>query len=286
MSMTGFGRASVDVDGTALRLELRSVNNRFLDIKVHLPWQDGEAEQRIRSLIRGQLQRGRIDVSVNVEDEGTNELQVNVALARRLGLALSELASLLNCDRSTAAALLPPQQSLLTGAQRGAAAARLAGALDGAVDRALTELIEMRRREGEALRSDLAANLQAVASLAARIEELTRAAPQQREQKLRERLARLQGDVDADRLAQELALLADRCDISEELARLDSHRQQLSEMLQQGGAVGRKIEFMLQEVNRELNTIASKSNDAEVARQVVEAKGYLEKLREQAQNVE
>jgi uncharacterized protein (TIGR00255 family) len=153
---------------------------------------------------------------------------------------------------------------------------------------ALGQLMEMKRLEGEALSKDLQRHLERLVELVAEIGELAEGEPERQRDRLHERLRDLEVEpaIDAERLAQEVALLADRRDISEELARLDSHTGQLRQMLSQRESIGRKIEFMLQELLRELNTIASKSGNAEIAQRVVEGKGCLEKMREQAQNVE
>jgi len=162
---------------------------------------------------------------------------------------------------------------------------------------ALDKLLQMRAREGSALRADLQGHVESLRALVDEIAELVGAEPEQRARRLRERVERLFAEASASvaaaadetlraRLAQEIALLADRGDVSEELARLQSHLAQLGEMLDAEDAVGRRLEFMLQEVNRELNTIASKSSEARVSALVVDGKGVLEKMREQAQNVE
>jgi len=288
-SMTGFGRATFDLDGSAFRVEVRSVNNRFLDIKVHLPWVDGELEQHLRRGVRARLARGRVDVTVSLDDaDGGGGVRLNAELARDLGRVLGELAATLSCDIATAALLVPQQRDLLLATSGGAARDQLWAGVEPCLDQALTGLQQMRAEEGQALASDLNRNLATMRRLRGEIATLADNEPQRRRDRLTERVEKLLGDreVDGERLAQEVALLADRADVSEELVRLQSHLDQLHELLGQPDAIGRKIEFLLQEVNRELNTIASKTGSGETSALVVEAKSCLEKMREQAQNVE
>ena len=287
--MTGFGRASLQLGKQNLRLEMRSVNNRFLDLKLHLPWADGSVEQKVKQTLRDGLARGRVDVSVSADPTSAAAgLALNKAIAQDLAGALDELKDLVGCDHATAARLLPTQRDLLAPALSISDSDALWAAIEPCVKRALEELVAMRAREGKALLADLSAALDALRRLRTEIQSSTASEPARRGEKLKARIDKLCGEVavDADRLAQEIALLADRCDVSEELVRLESHFAQLDEMLAEDDAVGRKVEFMLQEVNREINTIASKTGDAAVSKLVVEAKGWLEKMREQAQNVE
>jgi uncharacterized protein (TIGR00255 family) len=267
-------------------LELRSVNNRFLDLRMHLPWADGEIEQQIRTAVRQRLERGRLDLTVAAGDE-TPALRLNVALARDLATIVDELATIIG-DRRVAARLLPSQRELISATPSGPSARTVWQALEPALAQALDGLEAMRGQEGAALEADLRRHLTDLLRLKRSVARLSDEEPQSRAARLRERVARLAGDVtvDGDRLATEVALLADRCDISEELVRVESHCHQLTGMLDDGGVVGRKLEFMLQELNREFNTIASKTGHPEIGSLVVQAKACLEKMREQAQNVE
>jgi uncharacterized protein (TIGR00255 family) len=291
ISMTGFGRGELQVGGRTFRVEARSVNNRFLDLKVRLPWIDGELESRTIALVRRAVTRGRVEISV-LEERGARpdaSLHLDEALARSVGAALQRLAGLLGADLATAARLLPPLKELVGTDSGPIATDDVWPALERGLQEALGALTAMRRREGEALAADVAGHLQRLREAVARIRTLAAGEPERARRRLQDRLSRLLGDstpVDAARLAEEVALIADRADVSEELARLESHFEQLQGMLEAQGEVGRRFEFMLQELHRELNTIASKTDSAETAHLVVDAKASVERMREQAQNVE
>jgi len=289
ISMTGFGRGEFSVGARAYRVELRSVNNRFLDVKVRLPWTDVELEGRALALIRGRLTRGRVEVSAFEERGGRSGagIRLDVEVARDVAAAVQQLAGVLGSDLATAARLLPQVKELL-GGEVVAGAEELWAGLERGLAAALDGLGEMRRREGQALAADLASHLDQVAARVEAIRGLAVGEAERQRDRLRERLARLRGEepVDEARLAEEVVVFADRCDVSEELARLGSHLQQLRGMLAVSGEVGRRFEFMLQEAHRELNTIASKTLTAEIAHLVVEAKASVERMREQVQNVE
>ena len=286
--MTGFGRGFFELGGQRFRIELRAVNSRFLDLKLRHPWHDAELDHGLSQRIRGALARGRVDLSVSEEGGGgaATALRLDSAVAGQLKTALEQLSEVLGGDAQLAARLLPPPRELLVAVPPPAEDVQR-GLLE-ALDEALDALKEMRQREGAGLRADLEAHLADVQRLAEAIAARAKDEPLRARQRLEQRLKQLGLDenVDAARVTQEVALIAERCDVSEELARLAIHRDQLAEMLTSDEPVGRKLEFMLQEVNRELNTIASKTSDADAGTLVVEAKATLEKMREQVQNVE
>lgn len=294
-SMTGFGRAVFTVGGAAYRVELRAVNSRFLDLKLRLPWFDGELESRIAATVRERVPRGRIDLTL-WDDQGPGGAgagpQLDRALAARVASAVAELSELCGGDRHCAALLIGAVPGLVTlGATRPESTALWEGAkgdgLAHALDRALQQLLEMRAREGAALADELRQQLARLRELAAQMVALAAQEPARRQQLLAGRLAQLlAGPVDPQRLAQEVALLAERADVSEELARLGSHFEQLEAALGAREPIGRRIEFLLQEVHRELNTLAAKATAPELGVLVLDAKSWLEKMREQAQNVE
>lgn len=290
MSMTGFGRASFALDGWGFGVELRSVNNRFLDVKVSLPWPNADVEHELRARLRSRFSRGRIDLAVRVVESQNDapQLALNAPLARALAKALAELAETLGgVDVATAATLVPAQRDLLsTGAPAAKDSAQILAALLPGFEEAIDGLAAMRRTEGAALAEDLRARIGELQQLAEQMARIAAVAPEVQTRRLQERLARLTAEVSADRLAQEVALLADRCDVNEELTRLDSHLEQLRTVCAAEGPKGRKIEFLLQELNREVNTVGSKSAHGDMSALVVEAKCCLERMREQAQNVE
>jgi uncharacterized protein (TIGR00255 family) len=293
MSMTGFGKGEFTVGQRAFRLEVRTYNNRFLDARIRLPWSDGELESRALALIRQRITRGRVEVSTFEEktEQTSSGLQLDAGFARDLSAALHQLAGILQCDLATAAHLLQPMKELVSAEMGALRADQLWPPLQAGLEAALQGLASMRRQEGQLLGADIGGHLDRVVSLCEDIRRIASGEPERQRDRLLERIARLRLDaggiaVDPARIAEEVALFADRCDVSEELARLGSHVGQLRAMLRAESDTGRRMEFMLQEMNRELNTIASKSQSAEVAQWAVEAKAAVEKMREQAQNIE
>ncbi len=288
-SMTGFGRARTALDGIELTVELASVNRRNLEVAVFLPRDWQALERELQGLLRDRVQRGKLTIQVQAApaqaEAGFHWDEAGLeSTMRRMGDAayrhgvrwrptvdtLVRLAALNKVEMQ-----LPPAEAV-------------AKTLCGLVETALEELLAMRAAEGAALARDLRERaarlhhgLQAIrghaAGAAARYREL-----------LLQRLAQagLELNLDDERVLRELALFADKCDISEELTRLDSHLGQFRECLEAGSPVGRKLEFILQEVGRELNTIGSKATQIEVSRLVIEAKNELERVREQIQNIE
>lgn len=291
-SMTGYGRGEFRLGGRCYRVELRSYNNRFLDVKVRLPWTGKALDVKVEAAVRRRIHRGRVEVSA-WEMAGAAEgarVQLDEALAGDLALLLKRLGEILGSDMATAARLLPPLRELALADPTATLETDEAWAsLEPGLEQALQQLTAMRREEGQATATDVEQHLEQVETLRDQIARLAHDEPELHRRRLLERLEgwRKEGiTVEPERMAQEATLLADRCDVSEELARLESHIQQQRGLLRQGGAVGRKMEFLLQEFNRELNTIASKSLSAEVAHLVVQAKTAVERMREQSQNVE
>ena len=283
--MTGFGRASVEAGERRLRVEIRSVNHRGLDLKIRGTESDAYCGAEIGRAVRAAVERGA--VTVNVRDEsaagpgGVDEAQVSAAFAE-LERLRQELEIEKPVDLDTIAAFL---------------ALGVGGALEGetlwealrpAVEAALAELVATRRHEGEALAADIGGHRQRLVGLAARLREATAPLAERFARRLADRLDQFRGQpgFEPGRVAQEAALMADRLDVSEELVRLETHLAHTGELVGAAGAVGRKLDFVIQEIGRELNTIASKAQDAGVAALVIDAKAELERMREQAQNIE
>jgi uncharacterized protein (TIGR00255 family) len=285
--MTGFGRATFQHSGRAYRIELKAVNGRFLDLRFRLPWLDGELEALLSADLRKALSRGRVDVIISEGDRETSsgDLFADLRLAGQLGDAIGQLSRRMGIDRQTVAMLIPAQKELV-GRAATQPAAKLWTSLSPAISEAVHGLLEMRQREGAGLQKELQSLSHQLEEIVKRIAELAKNEPKTMQQRLEDRLRQLNADVEPARLAQEVALLAERSDVTEELARLRIHIEQFSDLLTSDSPVGRKIEFLLQELNREVNTIASKSSLAEVGSAAVDAKAVLEKMREQAQNVE
>ncbi len=291
-SMTGYGRAEGDVFGRRLAVEVKTVNHRFLNFTARLPQDLQRFEIRFLGLVKQTLQRGQVNLYASW-DSGADDVppvHVNREAAERAAALLRETAEalglpggvrlehLLAFPAVTLPALDRIDPELLW--ERVAALAR--GALE--------ELQRFREREGADLARDMAGRLDTVERLVDEIDRLRPGVVEAYRERLARRVEELVREVPAQdleaRLAMEVALFADRCDVSEELVRLRSHLAEYRELLSAGGVVGRKLEFLLQEMNRETNTTGSKASDAGISRIVVEIKAELEKLREQVQNVE
>jgi uncharacterized protein (TIGR00255 family) len=284
-SMTGFGRASAEAGDRRLRVEIRSVNHRGLDLKVRGSELDAFCDAEVGRAVRAAIERGSVTVYIREELSGS-AAGIDEARVRSVYAALERLRQEMKLAEpitlATTAAFME------AGAGGGLTGEELWEALRPAVAGALGELRATRAREGEVLAADLEAHRRRLVELATQLRIATAGLPQRFTRRLEERLAplRQQAGFDPGRLAQEAALMAERLDVAEELVRLDTHLRHLGELVAGSGAVGRKLDFVVQEVGRELNTIASKSQDAAVSALVIDAKAELEKLREQAQNVE
>lgn len=287
--MTGFGRAVVDVDKGAgqgrLRVEVRSVNHRGLDLKVRAPHPDAFCEAEIGRAVRAAVERGSITVHIR-EEAASSAGGIDEARARAVHAALEKLRGELRIAEPVG--LTAVAAFMAAGGGGGLEGEALWEALRPAVEQALVELVATRRREGAALGDDLRARVHRLRTLVGQIKSAAAGLPDRFAKRIEERLASLreQPGFEPGRVAQEAALMAERLDVTEELVRLDTHLGHLDELGRAAGSVGRKLDFVVQEVGRELNTIGSKAQDAAVAGLVIEGKAELEKLREQAQNIE
>jgi uncharacterized protein (TIGR00255 family) len=288
--MTGYGRGVAEQDGRRATVEIRSVNHRFLDLKLRGMPAPPALEEQIAARVRAAIERGAVTVSVHVAapaagHPGEAIARIDPAAAQRAHDMLAELAARLGlAGPDLALVLAQPGVVVSTEAAGDEPDPRVVAALDAA----LAQLDRMRSTEGQALAAELAARLGELTALRASIAGLAAAVPAQLARRLTERVRRLLEDAELDpgRIAQEVAVLADRADVTEELVRLASHIDQARALLAGPGAVGRRLDFLVQEIGRELNTIGSKSTSAEITSAVVDAKAVLEKIREQAQNVE
>lgn len=285
--MTGFGRATIDGDADRgrLRVEIRSVNHRGLDLKVRAPQPDAFCEAEIGRAVRAAVERGSVTVHVR-EEAPAARAGIDEARVRQVFATLVKLSTELGIGGTPNLEAVAAFMS--TGGSDGLEGEALWEALRPGVERALVELVATRKREGAALTEDIKGRLARLAELVVQIRAAAATLPERFGKRLEERLAALreQPGFEPGRVAQETALMAERLDVSEELVRLDTHLGHLAELVRAPGAVGRKVDFVVQEVGRELNTIGSKAQDAGVAGLVIEGKAELEKLREQAQNIE
>ena len=290
--MTGYGRGEAGGSRLAVTVECKSVNHRHLDVALKLPRAFASLEADARRLVQGALQRGRVDVSlavVPVEGGALTPLTVNLAQAREYAEIARRLAEETSLGGAPTVTWLLEEPGVITReAEPSLTAEEAWPLLERALATALADLVARREAEGEALRRELLAQS---ATLGAQVEAIAERAPRavdRRAARLRERMRALLGDapIDEARIAAEVAVWAEKMDISEELARLRAHLEQLAVLLEDDGLVGRTLDFLIQELNREANTVGSKSDDLEISQTVIAVKSTLEKLREQAQNIE
>lgn len=295
--MTGFGRGEAvhlteGGGSVTVSAEIRSVNSRFIEINVRMPRALSERELEVRETVRKRLERGKISVSITVDRQGTEEvaLSINESLAKAYFNLLDRLRTLTGLTAEIQLRDLTSFSDIFQGEDNSKAAAMEEWELtQQALDKAITDLTAMRQQEGRELATDLKARIGAIERNAVRVEELAKLTAAEEYQKLKDRVLELTKDVDVlnnQRLELEIALIAERLDVTEELVRLRSHLKFFLEAMESTEAAGRKLNFILQEMNREINTIGSKTNQAEVAHAVVACKEELEKVREQVQNLE
>lgn len=286
--MTGFGVGEAPTPVGRLVVEVRAVNHRFLDVRVRAPRELGDLVAYAEQLGRERLARGRIEVGIRVESSGAQAVALDIDRARAAYQALCRLRDELSPNTEVPLSLLAAVPDLFAPSTERERETMRAACKD-AFERAAVALEGMRAEEGRALVDDLRQRLEAVRRAADGIASRAPQLVELYQKRLKQRLARLVGSdlpVDPGRLEQEIALLADRSDVTEELTRLSSHCSQFEALFDSRDACGRRLDFLLQEMVREVNTIGSKAQDAEVAHLVVEAKSELERMREQVQNVE
>ncbi len=289
-SMTGYGKGDAITEQGEFTVEIRSVNHRYGEVSVRLPRAFLSQENEIKRLVSSTLKRGKIDVTVQWDEgAGVDSIpQLNNELAKGYCEAFSRLSAELGLPGEVPLALILAQKGVMRDNGQTVDETGLLPQLTQAVQAAMSAIDGMRVREGEALAADLLARRRQIAEWVELVRGRTPLMVTEYQQKLAARLELLLGDVELDpaRLTQEVALLADRCDITEELVRLASHFAQFDEALRLKEPVGRKLDFLMQEMNREVNTIGSKANDAGIASLVIQIKAEMEKMREQVQNVE
>lgn len=285
-SMTGYGRCQKQTEAWEAAVELRAVNHRYLDVSMRLPRDLLFLEDRVRKGL-GCLTRGHVDVYITVRrvNGSSAEVQADTALAASYMRAAALLQAETGAENDLTVTRLMQLEGVTALTETAMDEEAVSALCMEALNVAAKQLDEMRLREGESLRADLSAHLDAVETLRKRIAAYAPKVVEEYRLRLAERLARLPIEpVDPARLAQEVALMADKCAIDEELSRLESHIAQLRHYLDVPGETGKKMDFLIQEMNRESNTIGSKCSDASIAQCVVDMKSEIEKLREQVQN--
>lgn len=289
-SMTGFGRGDCREGGKEFLVEIKTVNHRYSDVFVKMPRQIGFLEETVRGLVSKAISRGKIDVYISYENQGEDARNVvfDESLAKTYVKAVESLRDNFGLKDDISVSLIARFPDVLKVEQAEEDEEQLTAMLKTAVENALQSLIEMRGKEGQGLKADLLARTSCIESL---IKEIADRAPEvvkEYKQKLETRIKDLleQQTMDENRLAMEVAIFADRSSIDEEIVRLGSHMKQMRDILGDQQPVGRKLDFLIQEMNREINTIGSKANDLMITRHVLEIKSEIEKMREQVQNIE
>ncbi len=279
-SMTGFGSAERD----GFRVEVRSLNHKYIDISVRMPSVLMEHEMPIRNLIKERFTRGKFDVNISLTDKRQLKVCVNKDMAKAMYNAFSELQKELSLPGSLSIDFFSGYREFLMSEEP----EYNIEALFSALNDALSKVEEMRRSEGETLRGELGERLKRLENMQSEIEGLSKGMAASYKKTISKRIAELVANllIDETRLAQEVALMAQKSDITEELARFKSHIQQFHSSLDNGDVIGRKLDFILQEMNRESNTIASKTDDVRVINLTIDMKTDMEKLREQVQNIQ
>ena len=291
-SMTGYGRAEAVVGGRRFAVEMKSVNHRYLEVSLRLPSLLSAMEGEIKKRIGEQFSRGRVEVTLRVDGDGPAEaegrLVLNLPLVRNIHALLTQMKEELNLEGEVTLAMMAAYRDAFVPAEVTQDPETVWPGVAAILDAAIGELTEMRRREGGFLQQDLMARICLIETLLGEIDGRAPLVLGDYQKRLTDRVRELTCGmtIDEARLLQEVAILAEKSDITEEIVRFRCHIGQFGELLGADDAAGRKIDFLIQEMGREINTIGSKSGDAAISRNVIEIKSELAKLREQVQNIE
>ncbi len=288
-SMTGYGRAEAEGDGRRVTIEAKSVNHRFIDFNIKINGRVFQLDDRIRKAVKARFHRGSFDITVSIASEtGGCQVKVNEELMSGFMSAAESLAEKYGLKYPPSMGDLFQVKDLFTVNDPDWGVDRVWPLVETALGAALNQLTEMRKTEGGHILEDMRKRFSHINSLVEQIGAASEKSAAERFVSLKERIAKLVEEVKLDetRIMQEAALLADKSDIAEELTRLSSHLKQSDSLMESGGPAGRKLEFLLQEIFREINTVGSKTTSTDVTRIVVDIKSELEKIREQAQNLE
>ena len=288
-SMTGYGRCHIEEDGREMTVEVKSVNHRFLDISYRLSRALSFLDDAVRKGVGARLARGHVDVFVSYANhrQDAKEVRVDTALAVAYQKAVAELSAALGREADLPLTDYTRLPDVLTVQEKEEDQQTVRELFERALDGALDGLVAMREQEGDRMRADILEKIGNIESLRDGVAERAPLVVEEYRDKLHQRIAALtEGEIDEARLITEVAIFADRAAIDEELVRLRSHAAAIRETVELAEPVGRKLDFLVQELNREVNTIGSKASDTAIAQAVVKAKGEIEKLREQVQNIE
>ena len=289
-SMTGYGRAVETVNGREFTVEIRSVNNRYLDCTVKLPRSFSFAEEAVKAAVKAAVSRGKVDVYISVRSETEADVQVtlNKPVLEGYLAAMRQMVTDYGVHDDISVSTLSRMNDIFVVDKPKADEDQLKADLLSVVDKALTAYDAMRITEGLALENDLRSRANTILELVAQVEEQNPKTVSEYRKRLEEKMREVleNKSIDESRILTEAAIFADKVAVDEETVRLRSHLEQMDEMLRGNGGIGRKLDFLLQEMNREANTTGSKCSDVKVARIVVDIKAELEKIREQTQNIE
>ena len=289
-SMTGYGSAKGQAGDLQISVEVKSVNNRYLDASVRMPRSFLFAEDAVKSAIGRHISRGKVDMFINVDSSAADDMsvKVNEALLKGYIDAINLISGKFGLENDLTAVSAGRFPDILSVEKKDLDAEEISAGLVSVAEEALRDFDAMREREGEKLCTDVLSKLETISSLVAVVEEESPRTVEAYRNRLREKISEVlsSAGVDENRILAEAAIYADRVAVDEETVRLRSHMSQLRSMLAGGSPIGRKIDFMIQEFNREANTIGSKCQNSDIAHVVVELKSEIEKIREQIQNIE
>lgn len=291
ISMTGFGRGEASSGGITVTVEAKSVNSRYLDISLRLPQLIQEKELELKELIQERINRGKLNLSVRLDqaDTGEPEITINENLAKGYKALLERLRKTAHISEPVALRDLIQFNEIFISREKDEETIQSIWTLaKEASARALDQLVDMRKQEGSQLKEDLVNRINHIETMLDNISELTDGRAAKTKENLMQRINEIMSDesLDRERLEMEVAILVDKMDITEEVVRLRSHIRFFREALDHEDSVGRRLNFLSQEINREINTVGSKANDSEISQYVVQAKESLEQIREQVQNIE
>lgn len=291
-SMTGYGRATAENTLCSITIEMKSINNRYLDIYVRMPRQIMRLEEKVKDMIKQEIQRGKLDVFVTLilKDGVDKKLTLNRRLAEEYITIAREVENQFSLSGGIRTMDLLKFPDVIAVAENEFDEQEILELLNTAIRQAVSEMVEMRKKEGQALSKDISARCKILSENILHIESFADTLEEEYQEKLMEKmtvlLQKMSQNIDEQRIIQEAAILADRSSITEEIIRFKSHIAQLLDSLEKSEPIGRKLDFIIQEMNREVNTIGSKSDKIDILDKVVMLKSELEKIREQVQNIE